>query len=241
MKPLIGITSEVLENGSYFLPPVYAKAIVEAGGIPFLIPLVPNEDLDDLSDLLDGLFVTGGEDIDPGYYKEDPHVNLGKIVPKLDELEYNLVELMLKKDKPYIGVCRGMHMLNIVQGGSLYQHIHTQRKEMSHLHLQIAERTHRSHTVHVHKDSNLYNMLQEEEFRVNSFHHQALNKIGKDLEVVAHATDGIVEAVESKSHSFVHGFQWHPEEFAVDGEENSKRVFSRYIEAAIERKNRDQK
>lgn len=234
MKPIIGITTEVLEDGCYYMPPVYANAIIQAGGIPILIPLVPEDDIEELSKRLDGLFVTGGEDIDPRYYNENPHVHLKQITPELDEMEYKLIKKMLDLDKPYIGVCRGLHMLNIVQGGSLYQSIHSQREEPVMQHLQKAVRTHRSHPVTLKKDSRIYDLLQEDEFRVNSFHHQAVNKVGQGLEVIARATDGIVECVESKNHSFVFGFQWHPEEFAVDGDEPSKRIFKAYINAAIE-------
>lgn len=238
MKPIIGITTEVLEDGCYFMPPVYANAIIQAGGIPILIPLVPEEDIDELSIRLDGLFVTGGEDIDPGYYNEVPHVHLKQITPQLDEMEYKLIRKMLDLDKPYIGVCRGLHMLNIVQGGSLYQSIHSQREEPVMQHLQKAIRTHRSHPVKLNKGNRLYDFLQEEEFKVNSFHHQAVNKVGRGLEIIAKAADGIIECLESKDHSFVYGFQWHPEEFAIDGDEPSKRIFKAYIEAAIERKNK---
>ncbi|WP_277587525.1 gamma-glutamyl-gamma-aminobutyrate hydrolase family protein [Psychrobacillus antarcticus] len=238
MKPIIGITTEVKDDGSYFMPPVYANAIIQAGGIPILIPLVPEEDIDELSKRLDGLFVTGGEDIDPSYYNEVPHVHLKQITPLLDEMEYKLIQKMLDLDKPYIGVCRGLHMLNIVRGGSLYQSIHSQREEPVMQHLQKAIRTHRSHPVILEKNNRLYDLLQEEEFKVNSFHHQAVNKVGEGLEVIAKATDGIIECIVSRDHSFVFGFQWHPEEFATAGDEPSKRIFKAYIDAALERRNK---
>lgn len=233
MKPIVGITTEVKEDGNYFMPSVYTNAIIQAGGIPVIIPLIPGEDLEELCDEIDALFVTGGEDINPSYYNATPHVNLGRITPKLDEMEFALVQKMLKLDKPYIGVCRGMHMLNIVFGGTLYQSIHSQRKEPVMQHEQQANRTHRSHPVKVEKDSRLYELLQEDEFKVNSFHHQAVNKVGENLRVVARASDGIIECVESTKHTFVFGFQWHPEEFVIEGDEGSKRIFKNYIQAAI--------
>lgn len=236
MKPIVGITVEVKEDGSYFMPSVYTKAITQAGGIPVLIPLIPEEDIDTLCKQIDALFVTGGEDIDPSYYNANPHIHLGRITPKLDKMEFALVQKMLELDKPYIGVCRGLHMLNVVSGGSLYQSIHSERKEPVIQHLQKADRTHRSHPVKVEKDSRLYELLQEEEFKVNSFHHQAVNEVGNGLRVVSKATDGIIECVESGMHTFVFGFQWHPEEFAVEGDEGSKRIFKAYIEAALKRK-----
>lgn len=239
MKPLIGITAEVREDGNYFLPPVYAKTITQAGGIPVLIPVLPDEDLDSLCEQIDALFVTGGEDIDPSYYGQDPHIHLGKITPKLDAMEHALVQKILELDKPYIGVCRGLHMLNVVTGGSLYQSIHSQREEPVMQHKQKSERTHRSHPVKMDKDSMMYDMLKDEEFKVNSYHHQACNEVGSPLKVVARALDGIIEGMESTEHTFVFGFQWHPEEFALVGDEPSKRIFKAYIDAAMKRKQRD--
>ena len=236
MKPIVGITAEITDDGNHFLRPVYAKTIIQAGGIPLLIPLVPEEHIGPLCDQIDALFLTGGEDIDPGYYGEEPDVILGKVSPDMDNMEYKLVRKMLELDKPYIGVCRGLHMLNVVAGGSLYQSIHTQREEKSILHKQIAKRTHRSHHIKVDEDSRMYQMLQESEFKVNSFHHQGVNEVKEPLRIVAKASDGIIEGVESTEHTFVYGFQWHPEEFAIDGDEPSKRIFNAYIAAARKRK-----
>ena len=92
MKPIIGITAEVKEDGNYFMPPVYGKAIIQAGGIPVLIPLIPDKDIDELAKQIDGLFVTGGEDIDPSYYNAKLHIHLGRITPKLDQLEFTLIQ-----------------------------------------------------------------------------------------------------------------------------------------------------
>ena len=239
MKPIVGITAEVREDGNYFLPPVYGRAVTQAGGIPVLIPLVPEEDIEALCEQIDALFVTGGEDIDPSYYGENPHVHLGKICPSLDAMEYALVQKILELDKPYVGVCRGMHMLNVATGGSLYQSIHSQREEPVMQHKQKAVRTHRSHPVKIEKYSRMFGMFKEEEFKVNSHHHQACKDVGGPLKVVAHALDGIIEGVESTEHSFVFGFQWHPEEFALEGDEPSKRFFKAYIDAAQNRKQLD--
>ena len=239
MKPIVGITAEVREDGNYFLPPVYAKTVTQAGGIPVLIPIVPEEDIASLCENIDALFVTGGEDIDPSYYGQEPHVHLGKIVPTVDAMEHALVQKILELDKPYIGVCRGLHMLNVATGGTLYQSIHSQREEPVMQHKQKAVRTHRSHPVKIDKNSRMFAMLQDEEFKVNSYHHQACNEVGNSLQVVARAHDGIIEGMESTEHSFVFGFQWHPEEFALMGDEPSKRIFKAYIEAAKNRRIRD--
>lgn len=236
MKPIVGITAEITDDGNHFLRPVYAKAIIQAGGIPLLIPLVPEEHIDTLCNQIDALYLTGGEDIDPSYYGEEPDVVLGKVSPDMDRMEFSLVKKMLELDKPFIGVCRGLHMLNVATGGSLYQSIHTQREEKSILHKQNAIRTHRSHHVKVEKDSRMFDMLQESEFKVNSYHHQGVNKVKEPLRIVARASDGLIEGLESTEHSFVFGFQWHPEEFAIDGDEPSKRIFEAYIDAACKRK-----
>ncbi|WP_017380238.1 gamma-glutamyl-gamma-aminobutyrate hydrolase family protein [Paenisporosarcina sp. TG-14] len=236
MKPIVGITAEVLEDGSYFMPPVYPNAITQAGGIPLLIPLIPGEDLEAMCEQIDALFVTGGEDIDPAYYDQVPHVDLGKIAPRIDAMEYALIQKILELDKPYIGVCRGLHMLNVATGGTLYQSIHSQREEPVMQHKQQAERTHRSHPIEVEKDSRMYKILKEDKFKVNSYHHQACNEVKSPLKIVARAADGIIEGVESTEHSFVFAFQWHPEEFAQIDDEPSKRLFKSYIDAAKKRK-----
>ncbi|MFC4410016.1 gamma-glutamyl-gamma-aminobutyrate hydrolase family protein [Chungangia koreensis] len=235
MKPLIGITAEIRE-GNYFLPPIYSKVVIQAGGIPVLIPQIPDEDIQEMCNQIDALLVTGGEDIDPGYYGQEPHVDLGIITPRLDRMEYLLVQEFLKQDKPYIGICRGLHMLNVVNGGSLYQSIHTEREKEVIQHKQKAPRTHRAHTVKLEKDSRMFELLGEDEFKVNSFHHQACNKVPDSLKIVATAKDGIIEGVESPEHSFVFGFQWHPEEFAWDGDEPSQHLFKSFIDAAVKRK-----
>lgn len=239
MKPIIGITAEVKDDKSYYLSSVYSDTVLQAGGVPLLIPLIPDKDMNQLCQQIDGLIITGGEDIDPAYYGELPHPTLQRITPQLDEMEFALVQKILELDKPYIGTCRGLHMLNVVMGGSLHQSIHDQREEYSFLHRQNAIRTHRSHPVKLDKKSKVFQMFQEEEFKVNSFHHQGVNRVGEGLKVAATAPDGIVEAVESENHSFIYGFQWHPEEFALIGDEPSKKLFAKFIEAAIERKNKE--
>lgn len=239
MKPIIGITAEVKDDKSYYLSSVYSDTVLQAGGVPLLIPLIPDKDMNQLCQQIDGLIITGGEDIDPAYYGELPHPALKRITPQLDEMEFALVQKILELDKPYLGTCRGLHMLNVVMGGSLHQSIHDQREEYSFLHRQNAIRTHRSHPVKLDKKSKVFQMFQEEEFKVNSFHHQGVNRVGEGLKVAATAPDGIVEAVESENHTFIYGFQWHPEEFALIGDEPSKKLFAKFIEAAIERKNKE--
>lgn len=239
MKPIIGITAEVKDDKSYYLSSVYSDTVLQAGGVPLLIPLIPDKDMNQLCQQIDGLIITGGEDIDPAYYGELPHPTLQRITPQLDEMEFALVQKILELDKPYIGTCRGLHMLNVVMGGSLHQSIHDQREEYSFLHRQNAIRTHRSHPVKLDKKSKVFQIFQKEEFKVNSFHHQGVNRVGEGLKVAATAPDGIVEAVESENHTFIYGFQWHPEEFALIGDEPSKKLFAKFIEAAIERKNKE--
>lgn len=236
MKPLIGISAEMWKEDHFWLPFVYVKTVLKYGGLPLMIPVMDDENLDELALRLDGLFVTGGEDINPAYYGEDPHVKLGKIAPEIDQMESELIKRMLELDKPYVGVCRGLHMLNVVQGGSMYQDMHAQREEYSYLHLQKGPRTYRSHEVELELDSKIGKLLGEEKFRVNSFHHQSCKDVGRDLRVVARATDGNIEAMESKTHSFAFGFQWHPEEFAMDGDERSGNIFDAFVKQAVKRR-----
>lgn len=220
-KPFIGIT------GTRFSPDMvlpgpkllgvslsddYAHGVEAAGGIPVVIPFLESEDnLVALADKLDGLLLSGGEDVDPLRYGEQPVIGLGKIVPERDALECNLMQAMIERGKPILAICRGIQLLNIALGGTLYQDLPTQW-DSDILHAQRARRSHLSHAIRVSKDSKLFQLLgKQEEIYSNSFHHQAVKDCGRQLRPVAWDPDGLIEAVEHETLPFVVGVQWHPE------------------------------
>ncbi len=235
-KPVIGITARVEKDEMYTLDSVYGNAILQAGGLPLIVPMVDEEDIPALCERLDGLIVTGGGDINPSMYGEEPHPKLAEVYPGSDFYEKELILNFLKLDKPFIGMCRGLQMLNVSLGGTNYQDLESQFEGTLYQHKQQGLRTHRTHSVTLEEDSELFSIMGEKKFRVNSFHHQGVKDVSKELRVAARAADGLVEALESDNYQFVMGIQWHPEEFAMAGDEASKKIFDRFVkECAIDK------
>lgn len=239
-KPVIGITARVEKDQMYSLDPVYGRAILQAGGLPLIVPIVDKEDTHLLCERLDGLIVTGGGDINPTLYGEEPHIRLGAVYPGSDEYEKELIMCFLEMDKPFIGMCRGLQMLNISLGGTNYQDLESQFEGILYQHKQMAMRTHRTHSVTLEDDSRLLEIMGEKTFHVNSFHHQGVKDVSDQLTVAARAADGLVESLESKHHKFVMGIQWHPEEFALQGDEPSKKLFDRFVSECLKDKSQNQ-
>src|SRR5690606_2283529 len=198
------------------------------------------EDIPLLCERLDGLIVTGGGDINPLLYGEEPHPSLGAVYPGSDLYEKELILEFLKLDKPFIGMCRGMQMLNVALGGTNYQDLEAEYEGKLYQHLQLAMRTHRTHSVELEEDSLLYEIMGEKKFNVNSFHHQAVKGVSDKLRVVGRAADGMIEAMESRDYQFVMGIQWHPEEFALQGDQPSINIFEKFVEECLQDKYQNQ-
>lgn len=239
-KPVIGITARVEKDQMYTLDPVYGRAILQSGGLPLIVPIVDEEDIPALCERLDGLIVTGGGDINPTLYGEEPHLKLGAVYPGSDQYEKELILAFLKLDKPFIGMCRGLQMLNISLGGTNYQDLESQFEGTLYQHKQMALRTHRTHSVQLEEGSQLLDIMKEKSFHVNSFHHQGVKDVSSKLKVAARAADGLVEALESDDHQFVMGIQWHPEEFAAQGDEASIRLFDEFVKQCAIDKSQNQ-
>ncbi|HSI67440.1 MAG TPA: gamma-glutamyl-gamma-aminobutyrate hydrolase family protein [Planococcus sp. (in: firmicutes)] len=239
-KPVIGITARVLDDEMYSLDPVYGKAILQSGGLPLIVPIVENRDIPLLCDRLDGLIVTGGGDINPTLYGEEPHIRLGAVYPGSDEYERELIISFLEMDKPFMGMCRGAQMLNVALGGTIYQDLEAEYEGTLYQHKQLAMRTHRTHSVTLEEDSMLYDIMGEKKFNVNSFHHQGIRTVPDQLKIAARAADGLVEAIESDHYQFVMGIQWHPEEFALQQDEASVKLFDRFVKECLIDKKQNQ-
>lgn len=234
MKPIIGITSDVDLNSKHFLSNDYPQAVIQSGGIPVILPIGIEENASQISDAIDGLLLTGGGDIDPALFGEEPLQGLGEVSPGRDNLEIRLVQHMLDLNKPVFAICRGIQVLNVAAGGDMYQDINSQISKPILQHKQKASRTHLSHSVKVLERSILACIAGQTHFKVNSFHHQAIRKVSKPFIVTAWSSDGIIEAMESEEHKFVLGVQWHPENLAVHGDIISKRLFEQFIEASCD-------
>ena len=226
MAPIIGITfsSKVIRGTAKNYP----RAIEDQGGIPRpLYPDIPSSEFTDI----DGLLLTGGPDIDPVHYNETEH-ETADVDRDRDKLELRVFEWAMEKDIPVFGVCRGIQVMNVVIGGSLYQDIPSQFTD--HLKHKRMEDTDDSwHHIKIQPDSLLNQITKEDTAEVNSRHHQALKVIGDGFVVTAQSEDGIIEAIEDKSKKFMLGVQYHPERMfeGSDLKAHAAKLFTAFIDA----------
>lgn len=211
--PIIGITCDYdVEKRTSQLYRGYYYAILRAGGLPFLIPNIEEENIPDILNLLDGLLFTGGQDVEPTYFGESPHPKLGAVNPYRDRLEIPLCRKAIEEDIPVLGICRGIQMMNIAMGGNIYQDLESQWERGGlQKHSQLAPDWYGSHEVLIIHNSRLAEILKEKSLYTNSFHHQAIRDPAKCFRITAVCKDGVVEGIESPDHTFVVGVQWHPE------------------------------
>ena len=238
--PLIGVTMSTTADGpSGATPPrawlnnAYLRAVQEAGGIPILLP--PHLDargLDALWSRLDGVLLTGGGDVDPGRFDEARHPTVALVSDARDRLEIEVAERAMHAGRPLLAICRGIQVLNVALGGSLYQDVASDTGSTI-AHTQTAPRDQPTHLVKVMGEgTRLGTTLGAPEVEVNSMHHQAIKRLGRGLREVAWAPDGIIEGVEStEANTFVLGVQWHPEELCAN-DPAARNLFAALVAAA---------
>lgn len=175
-------------------------------------PLKDENDMTKALNLIDGLLIPGGDDIDPKYFKEDPHPSVVLIDPEIIEFQMGFFNKALNKGIPVFGICAGLQIINIACGGNIYQDITSQYSNPIKHKKNGNEKKDPFHNVKIEENSKLYNILQKGEVSVNSTHHQALKDVAEGFMVTARSVDGIIEAIESRKHRFVIGVQWHPED-----------------------------
>jgi gamma-glutamyl-gamma-aminobutyrate hydrolase PuuD len=214
MRPVIGITTYAEEatwgrwtEPAAFIPLAYVRAVERAGGRPLLVPPV-EEGIDETLDVLDGIILSGGGDLDPDTYGAEAHPETNEVSPERDNAELALLQAALGRDMPVLAVCRGSQVLNVARGGDLVQHLPEIVGHDRHRH---EEGTMADHEVRVETDSRLGSILGDSA-PVKSSHHQGFGRIGDGLRESAWAEDGTIEAVEDPSHRFALGVLWHPEE-----------------------------
>lgn len=231
-RPIIGITPDYAYDTKRFLiHEDYIHAIQRAGGIPILLmPTMPEENC--FPDYVDGILFSGGGDIDPLLFGEEPIAQNGEISPLRDAYELWLCQQAFFKNIPIFGICRGMQVMNIAAGGGIYQDIAVQHGSQI-KHSQQAPRRHATHSIQVVKDSLLDALWQKEHVVVNSVHHQAVSTLGEGFSVAASSTDGLTEAIVRKQADFVLGVQWHPEAMYTQEQDA---LFQRFVVAATEYK-----
>ena len=208
--PMIGLTGNY-NDSNCTLAEGYYQSILQAGGIPVIIP--PYDDTHLLAqtlDQLDGILLTGGGDINPLYLGEEPIRELHGINPRRDRQELLLTRLAADRQLPILGICRGVQVMNAAFDGALYQDIHVQMEGIRIKHSQDLDRSHASHTVQIEPGTLLHNLFKSETLAVNSFHHQAAKDMGEGMRATAFSDDGIVEAIEHESLP-IWAVQFHPE------------------------------
>ena len=240
MKPLIGITTgeiinsvEPWESRIYGQKLQYSDAILEAGGIPVFIPILPDSELRELYNRLDGILFAGGNDISPSLYGEETNPLTIDVTPERDRVEMNLFKWALNDDKPLFAICRGFQMFNVALSGSLYQDLPTQFVHPSDHELSTHEknRTFIAHVLTIAPESQFASITQSTDIEANTHHHQGIKDIASQLNAVAWSEDGLVEALEHPDKTFAIGVQCHPESLLTT-DKKWRAVFEKFINAA---------
>jgi putative glutamine amidotransferase len=244
-RPVIGIPTQTLHAiegipsglpASWVMNQRYFLAVTAAGGVPWMIPLL-DEDIPTLRqiyDRLDAIVLPGGVDLDPATYGESPHPTCGRVDPARDQVELQLSRWAIEDRKPLLGLCRGIQVINVALGGTLWQDIATELPgALKHDYWPSTEfgRDYLAHPVELAPDSRLRDVLQRGQVQVNSMHHQAIRRLSPRLVATAVAPDGVVEGIEGAADDqFLIGVQWHPEVFAPT-DESTRRLFRELIAA----------
>jgi putative glutamine amidotransferase len=245
-RPLIGVTTSEMREArrTHPLPEgdppqhemalgmTYMKAIEAGGGLPVVLPPLKLETIEPFLDHLAGICLSGGPDLDPRAYGAAPHPKLGPCERSLDRFELALARAADRRRVPLLGICRGAQTLNVARGGTLHQHV-GDVLDGSIDHRQKESARVSTHVVEIVPGSRLARMTGGGELAVNSFHHQAVDQVGRGLSVVARSPDGLVEAIEDPALPLCLGVQWHAETL-VDRPEHAE-IFRALVDAAAVR------
>ena len=218
------------EKESIWMLPGYFDGIIQAGGTPIMFPFLTDEDeLYHLMSICDGFLFTGGHDVSPELYGENPIENV--CCNKMrDDMEQLVLQKAIENDKPVLGICRGIQFINAALGGTLYQDLPSQfRSETDHH--QNPPYDLPVHSVDIAKDSPLYKCLRTEKIQVNSYHHQAVKDLAPCLKVMATSEDGLIEGLYMPEQRFLWAIQWHPE-FSCLKDKNSQEIFRAFVSSA---------
>lgn len=223
MKPIIGITvfeEKEIEKSFSLVSNNYLNAIENVGGIPLFIPV--SEDMEDVKsylDMVDAIIFSGGEGVGPLNFGENPSRVISNVNHSRDSFELALFKEAYNRNMHILGVCRGAQLINVALGGNLYQDIFSEIPNC-HGHMPSEMQVYDLfHLIDIKEESKLFDIFKQTELEVNSFHHQAIKNIGKDLKVTATAKDGVIEGIESLSRKFLVGVQWHPEDLTLKHKE----------------------
>lgn len=236
-KKKVGIVSNLLIMDTGMMPGLYrayvnndyVESLEKAGCIPVLLPVISNlEDVEAQMEGLDGILLSGGYDIDPNLYGEQPIPQQGFTMAEVDRFYIASVHAADRLGIPVLGICKGIQAINVAFGGTIYQDVYSQKGGCIQ-HVQQAPRYNAVHRVKIEEDSFLSDVFGREAM-VNSFHHQSVKDLGEGFCVTAVAPDGIVEGIEKTTGTFICGVQWHPEMMARFGDENMLRLFRMFLD-----------
>jgi putative glutamine amidotransferase len=233
MKPLIGITASDYQDKAYYMTKsAYIHAIVLSGGIPILLPYTSDfEQCKDIVCKLDGLMLPGGVDVSPLIYREEPLPQVTMSIQTLDLYEIELIKEARKQQKPILAICRGMQILNVALGGTLYQDIHVQKAASLCHNQSLNIRSEKTHSVSLLPNRTLLQIYGQEKILVNSYHHQAVKDLAPALIASAYSSDQILEACESSDGNII-AVQWHPEAL-VDTDIQTQKLFEYFIKQCL--------
>jgi putative glutamine amidotransferase len=240
-RPWIGVPTRYHEKSEYIGQiRHYLDAILWAGGLPLMIPTTDDREVvREYVDRVHGVLLPGSPtDVDPKHYGTVPHPKLGKIYPEREITDFTILESVEKKDLPMMGICFGIQSLNVYRGGSLVQDIPALLQKPA-VHDADDGRPPARHMVRIAEGSLIGRLAGRSDVEVNSYHHQSIENVGRNLRAVAYAPDGVVEAVEDTSGRFIVGVQWHPERGWKD-DPFSKSLFTAFIDQARLRYNQRQ-
>jgi putative glutamine amidotransferase len=232
MKPRIGITCSTFDavEGKGVrrmqVPAPYVRCVEEAGGLPIVLPIADPSTADEYLSLVSGLLVIGGDDVDPSLYGAAAHPDLGPVDPERDRFEIALVRAASRDRLPTLGICRGVQVMNVALGGTLFQHVPAEVPAALNHSGGYAD----VHDVAVVAGCRLAAVVGGTRLTVNSHHHQAIDRAAPGLVVTARSSDGVVEAAEAPGHPFLLGVQWHPERMGTA--DSTRKLFAAFVAAA---------
>ncbi|MBI3793062.1 MAG: gamma-glutamyl-gamma-aminobutyrate hydrolase family protein [Gemmatimonadetes bacterium] len=246
-RPTVGITTQTLHSidhipaglpQSWVMNQRYLMAVSVVGAVPIMIPLY-DDDLDTLREIydrLDAVLIPGGVDMNPTSYGEQKSELCGALDPSRDRVELQLVRWAIADKKPVLGLCRGLQVINVAMGGTLYQDLEAQYDgAIKHDYFPTMgfERDHLAHAVEISAGSHMHDLLEEPVAQVNSMHHQGIKLLAPALVASAIAPDGLIEGVESADDHFLIGVQWHPEMLEMQ-DPHERHMFGGFVQAARE-------
>lgn len=223
------------EKQSYWMLPGYMKGIEQAGGIPVMLPMTSDREiLNILAVQYDGFLFTGGHDVSPQLYKKEKSPVCGEICENRDDMESYLIQEVLRLNKPMLGICRGIQLLNAVLGGTLYQDLPAEYPSVLNHH-QLPPYNQPIHKVQIEPTSPLFSLLKKSTLAVNSYHHQAICQLSDRLLPMAYAEDGLIEAVYLPDTYFAWAVQWHPE-FSFQTDDDNFAILKEFVSKSATKK-----